>query len=97
MVNPCKSTHGLMVQCRSGEGVLEAEAEKKSNIQLRKTFKEIKQKAQQVSVQRRRAEVFRATYGPWWQFKQHASAPIDRVVSFLGLRELYRVRVISSV
>ena len=48
-------------------------------MELRKTFEEIKEKAQEVQVQRRKAEVFQTTYGAWFvapaPFKVHATAP----------------------
>jgi hypothetical protein len=56
---------GLMVQRRYGEGALEAEAEEKSKLQLRKTFEEFAKKAQQVKKQRRKAEFFLVCYGAW--------------------------------
>ena len=68
----CKCAQGLMIQRRSGQGALaglaklEADAEKRSELQLRGAFQEIKEKAQQVGTQRRRAEIFCTTYGTWW-------------------------------
>jgi len=53
------------MQHRYVEGALESNAEERSKIQLRDAFQEIKEKAQQVVAQRRKAEVFVATYGTW--------------------------------
>ena len=65
MVRSAHEKSGLMVQCRSGEGALEAEAEKKSKLQLRKVFEGLAKKAQKVIMQRRKAEIFQTTYGAW--------------------------------
>ena len=74
-----------MVQRRYGEGALEAEAEERSKVQLCDLFEEIKEKAQQVSAQRRRAEVFPTTYGTWCFSNSTVPTLRNRVVLFLGL------------
>ena len=57
----------MTMQHRYEEGALESNAEERSKIQLHDAFKEIKEKAQQVVAQRRKADVFVSTYGTWWQ------------------------------
>ena len=56
----------MTIQHRYDEGALESNAEERSKIQLHDAFKEIKEKAQQVVAQRRKADVFVSTYGTWW-------------------------------
>ena len=54
-------------QMQNPEGAVQSKGHPATplDMELRKTFEEIKEKAQHVMVQRRKAEVFQITYGPW--------------------------------